>query len=220
MIHQLEIDSVILEFGSKRVLQDVYLICETGKITGLLGRNGSGKTCLMNIIYGQLRPENHSVRIDGKVLSKKPRKPYQIMYLPQFAYIPKSLSLKRIFQDFRLNYDEFVIEFPEFEKYRHVKLNRLSGGEQRIIEVYLLLVSKTNFCLLDEPFSQIMPIHVDTIKRLIVREKQNKGILLTDHLYEHIVDICDSLYVINSGKTHLTKNVHELETLGYVRSDN
>lgn len=218
MIHQLEIDSVILEFGSKRVLQDVYLICETGKITGLLGRNGSGKTCLMNIVFGQLRPENHSVRIDGKVLLKKNRLTEQMMYLPQFGFIPRGLYIKRIFKDFKLDFDDFIIEFPEFEKYRNVKLNRLSGGEQRIIEVYLLLVSKTNFCLLDEPFSQIMPVHVESIKRLILREKQNKGVLVTDHLYEHIVDICDSLYLINNGKTYLTKSVHELKTLGYVKS--
>lgn len=52
MNHILEVDSVILEFGNKRVLQDVYLKCETNHITGLLGRNGSGKSCLMNIMDG------------------------------------------------------------------------------------------------------------------------------------------------------------------------
>jgi len=50
MVHKLEVDSIILEFGSHRVLQDVYFTNETGKITGILGRNGCGKSCLMNII--------------------------------------------------------------------------------------------------------------------------------------------------------------------------
>ena len=50
MINTLEVDSVILDFGSRRILQDVYLKSETGKITGLLGGNGSGKSCLMKII--------------------------------------------------------------------------------------------------------------------------------------------------------------------------
>lgn len=53
MINQLEIDSVILELNSKRILQNVYLKSETGKITGLLGRNGTGKSCLMKILFGR-----------------------------------------------------------------------------------------------------------------------------------------------------------------------
>lgn len=54
MNHKLEIDSVFLEFGNRRILSDIYLKCETDKIIGLLGRNGNGKTSLMNIIYGNL----------------------------------------------------------------------------------------------------------------------------------------------------------------------
>ena len=71
--------------------------------------------------------------------------------------------------------------------------------------------------MLDEPFSQIMPIHVDTIKKLIKREKEKKGIIITDHMYKDIIDICDNLYVINNGKTYLTKNIKDLEILGYAR---
>jgi ABC-type lipopolysaccharide export system ATPase subunit len=62
-----------------------------------------------------------------------------------------------------------------------------------------------------------MPLHVESIKRLILREKENKGIIVTDHLYQHIVDICDSLYIINNGKTYLTKSIQDLVALGYIR---
>ena len=217
MIQTLEVDSVILEFGTKRVLQDVYLKSETGKITGLLGRNGTGKTCLMNIIYGKLAPNNHSVRLNGQALINASRPPENIMYLPQFSFIPKSLTLKRIFKDFKLDFSEFINEFPEFTKYHKSKLKKLSGGEQRIVEIYLIIASKTKFCILDEPFSQVMPLHIDTIKNLIVREKKNKGIILTDHLYKHIFDICDNLYVLTNGKTHLTKSLQDVETLGYAK---
>ena len=62
-----------------------------------------------------------------------------------------------------------------------------------------------------------MPLHIDTIKKLILREKENKGIIITDHLYEYIVDLSDDLYVINNGKTYLTKSVGDLATLGYAR---
>lgn len=215
MIQTLEIDSVILEFGTKRVLQDVYLKSETAKITGLLGRNGAGKTCLLNIIYGQLSPDDHSVRLNKQALLNSSRSTKDIMYLPQFSFIPKSLTLNRIFNDYKLDFSEFINEFPEFEKYYISKLKKLSGGQQRIVEIYLIISSKTKFCLLDEPFTHVMPLHVDSIKNLILKEKKNKGIIITDHLYRHITDICDDLYVINDGKTYLTNSIQDLETLGY-----
>lgn len=216
MKNKLEVDSVILEFGAQRVLQDVYLKSETGRITGLLGRNGSGKSCLMNIIYGKLIPDDYSVRIDGKVQLSSARLPQDIRYLPQFSFIPKSLSLKRIFKDFNLDFLEFVEEFPEFGKFYNSKLKKLSGGEQRIVEIYIILMSETKFCMLDEPFSQVMPLHIDAIKSLIVKARITKGIIITDHLYEHIIDICDDVYVINDGKTYLTNSVEDIENLGYL----
>jgi len=219
MSHTLEVDSVILEFGTKRVLQDVYLKSETGKITGLLGRNGSGKTSLMKIIYGELSATNMSVRIDGKNSIYGFHSPETIRYLPQVNFIPGSLSINRVFQDFRLDFQDFINDFPEFKKYCRTSLRKLSGGERRIVEIYAILVSKAKFCMLDEPFTHILPLHVDTIKRLIEREKKTKGILITDHLYKHIIDICDDLYVISNGKTWLVDGIQDLERLGYTKTD-
>jgi ABC-type lipopolysaccharide export system ATPase subunit len=217
MTHTLEIDSVILEFDSKRVLQDVYMKSETGKVSGLLGRNGTGKSCLMKIIYGTLMPNDKSIRIDGNSIINNYRDPRDIRYLPQGRFIPKFLALKRIFQDFELDFSDFTNEFPEFKRLYKSKFKNLSGGEQRILEIYSILASKTKFCMLDEPFTQVMPLHVETLRKLILREKKNKGIIITDHLYKYIIDICDNLYVINDGKTYLTKNFQDIETLGYAK---
>ena len=216
MTNILEVDSVILEFDLKRVLQDVYLKSETGKVTGLLGRNGAGKSCLMNIIYGELSLNNKSIRINGKALINRTRSPETLRYLPQFGFIPKNLKIKRIFKDFNLNFSRFLEYFPGFEKYYNLKLKSLSGGEKRIIEIYSILASNTKFCMLDEPFSHVMPVHVETIKSIIDYEKKNKGIIITDHLFEHIIDICDEIYVITNGKTYLTKDDHDLIKLGYL----
>ncbi|MFB6320825.1 ATP-binding cassette domain-containing protein [Saccharicrinis sp. FJH54] len=217
MTNILEIDSVILDFGSKRVLQNVYLKSETGKVTGILGRNGTGKTCLMKILFGELIPNDKSIRINGNTLLTSSRSPKDLRYLPQRRFIPKSLTIKRIFSDFKLDFADLIYNFPEFDKFYKSKLINLSGGERRIVEIYTILVSQTKFCMLDEPFSQVMPIHVDSIKNLILREKRNKGIIITDHMYKHIIDICDELYVINNGKTYLTKSINDIETLGYIR---
>jgi len=213
----LEIDSVILEYGNKRILQDVYLKIETGSITGLLGRNGSGKTCLMNIIYGKLIPAEKSVRLNNKYNTRKHFSKEILTYLPQFNFIPKSLTIERIFKDYKIDFSNFLIYFPEFEKYYKSKIKLLSGGEQRIIEIYVILLSDTKFCMLDEPFSQVMPKHIETIKKIIINEKDKKGIIITDHLFEHIIDICNEIYVINNGTTILIKDIDEIEKLGYAR---
>lgn len=217
MTNILEVDSVILEFGNKRVLQDVYLKSETGKVTGLLGRNGTGKSCLMKVLFGELVSYNSSVRINGNSLLHSHRSPMDLRYLPQKKFVPGYLKVKRTLSDFKLDFSEFVGHFPEFKKYQNTRLKNLSGGERRIIEIYIILVSQTKFCMLDEPFSQVMPIYVDTIKKLIKREKENKGIIVTDHMYKDIIDICDDLYVLSNGKTYLTHSIKDLETLGYAR---
>lgn len=217
MTNILEIDSVILEFDSKRILQNVYLKSETGKVTGLLGRNGTGKSCLMKILFGELVPIDKSIRINGKALVTLNRSPKDLRYLPQKRFVPNSLTIKRIFNDFKLDFADLIYNFPELEKFYKSKMINLSGGERRIIEIYTILASQTKFCMLDEPFSQVMPIHVDLIKKLILREKYNKGIIITDHMYKHIIDICDDLYVINNGKTYLTESIEDVETLGYIR---
>jgi ABC-type cobalamin/Fe3+-siderophores transport systems, ATPase components len=133
MTNILEIDSVILEFGSKRVLQDVYLKCETGQVTGLLGRNGTGKSCLMKILFGDLIPNDKSIRINGNSLVTSYRSPKDLRYLPQNRFIPNSLTVKRIFYDFKLDFSDLIKYFPEFEKYYKSKLINLSGGESGLL---------------------------------------------------------------------------------------
>jgi len=99
-MNKLEVDSVLLEYGARRILSDVYLKCETGKVSGLLGRNGNGKTSLMNIIFGSLIPNSKSVRVNGLAVPKAYTIPGLLAYLPQFNFIPGSLALKRVFADF------------------------------------------------------------------------------------------------------------------------
>jgi ABC-type multidrug transport system ATPase subunit len=86
MNHILEVDSVILNFGDKRVLSDVYLKCCTGEVVGILGRNGSGKTTLLRIIFGELETTNKSIRINGQVISEPYKSDGLLKFLPQFNF--------------------------------------------------------------------------------------------------------------------------------------
>jgi ABC-type lipopolysaccharide export system ATPase subunit len=214
MAHTLEADSIQFGIEGRRILSDIYLKCETGKIVGLLGRNGQGKSCLMKIIFGSLKCES-SVHIDYLPRRQQFNQPETLLYLPQFNFIPKSLSLKRIFQDIELEYTYFQNLFPEFKGRYNASINNMSGGERRLIELYVIVRSKTKFVMLDEPFTHLNPLQIEKVKELLLEEKQNKGLLVTDHMFTHIMDISDSLYLLKNGKTHLINNINDIETLGY-----
>ncbi len=218
MKHVLEVDSVQLQFDKRKILSSIYLKCETGKITGLLGKNGQGKSCLMKIIYGNLRCEK-SVRFNGISVSEAFKQSDLLLYLPQFAFIPTSLSLRRIFKDFGIDYSGFQNRFPEFASRYHSSINHLSGGERRLIELYVIVKSASQFAMLDEPFTHLNPLQIEKVKALLAEEKINKGLLITDHMYRHIIDICDDFYVLTNGKTYLTTSLRDLETHGYARLD-
>ncbi len=215
MIHTLEADSIQLGFEGRRILSDIYLKCETGKITGLLGRNGQGKSTLMQIIYGSLKCDR-SIRIDNLSQRKRFREPELLLYQPQVNFIPKSLSLKKVFKDFELEYSVFENQFQEFKSKYNTPVRHMSGGERRLVELYVIVRSKTKFAMLDEPFTHLNPIQIEKAKELLLSEKENKGLLVTDHMYKHIMDISDSLYILKNGKTHLTKSPADIETHGYV----
>ena len=217
MIHTLEADGIYLNFGLRQLLSDVYLKCETGKITGLLGRNGQGKTCLMNVILGTLKSSISSVRFDGNMVRNVSKHPDLLLYLPQFNFIPKSLSVKQVLDDFRLSNADFINRFPEFGERQDFKVNRLSGGQWRTLEIYIVVKTPSLFAMLDEPFTHLNPIQIEKIKEFLSEEKANKGFLITDHMYTHLLDISDSVYLLRNGKTHLTKTIQDLDELGYVR---
>lgn len=215
MKHILEADGIQLEFDGRKILSGIYIKCETGKITGLLGRNGQGKSCLMNIIYGSLACEK-SVRFDRISIKEPYKRTDLIRYMPQFHYLPKSLSLQRIFNDFELEYDLFTLVFSEFKGKQKLAVGRFSGGERRLVEIYVLVKSKSQFVMLDEPFTQLTPIQIEKVKLLLLEEKENKGLLITDHIYTHVLDTSNSIYVLNHGRTHVTKDITDLERLGYI----
>lgn len=189
MTHKLEADGILLEFGARKILSDIYLKCETGKITGILGRNGHGKTCLMNIIYGSLEAISKSIRFDNVSTFNAFKRPDLLQYLPQFNFIPKSLTLKRIFLDFDIDYSEFEGHFPEYQSKYKSSINNLSGGEKRLVEVYIFIKSNSQFVMLDEPFSHLMPLQIEKVKEIMKVEKLKKGFLVTDHMFRQIIDI-------------------------------
>lgn len=212
----LEFDSLYLEFDLHKVLQDVYMKCEQGEVVGLLGRNGSGKSCLMQIVFGSMRAYQQSVRINGEYVLNTNISKGLIHYLPQESFIPKSLKVKTVIAHYNLSADDLIIAFPNFVSKLNDSIGALSGGEVRLLEIFIILKSKGLFCILDEPFSNLMPLHIEKVLQLIEHCKVNKGIIITDHLYSYLIEASGRLYLLQNGKTYPIKNPEELIQYGYL----
>jgi len=212
----LKVDSVQLAFNGRKILRDVYLHCTQGEVIGLLGRNGSGKSSLLKIIFGTLTPSYKYVSIDDIFICKGYHK-NRIAYLPQHNYLPNGI---RIMELAKILIDQkFWNIFSNLSIYKdhfHKKPEQLSGGELRQLEMLMILYSKSDFILLDEPFTHVTPVQADYFKEIIKTVSKTKGIIVTDHQYNNVLDVSDKIVLLNDGYTKHIKHVDELITYHYL----
>ena len=214
--HQLIVDSVVVRFRDKTVLSGGYITSETGMVTGLLGRNGAGKSCMFRGLMGGLRVENVMVSIDGlpvnrQIIGKS------IKYLPQNHLLPDNIKLRKAFELYGVNYWTFVNRFPKYSRFYDSSIWELSGGEARLAELYMVLHSDALFYILDEPFAQIDPISIGVVQQLIHERSMDHGIIVTDHNYDAISAVADNMFVIADGYTSLVHGREDLVRHGYLK---
>ncbi len=213
--HKLLVDSVVVRFGEKTVLGGGYITSETGKVTGLLGRNGTGKSCMFRALMGGMKVESVMVSIDEKPMNRKIIGRY-VKYLPQGRLIPKKIKLHRAFDLYGVSYSSFVNRVPKYSRYYDSYIYELSDGEARLAELYLILLSDALFYILDEPFTLIDPVNIGEVKALIRERSKDHGIIVTDHNYSAISSVTDNVFVIADGYTHPVKCHEDLVRFQYL----
>jgi ABC-type lipopolysaccharide export system ATPase subunit len=213
----LEIDSITKLYNNSRILTDICLKCKTGDIIGILGRNGSGKSTLLKIIFGVEPAENRFIRIDGIVYSCPYKAKDLLCYLPQHKFIPKYLTVEKVVNLYldRSGSKSFLND-TFLEKIKKSKIDHLSGGELKYLEVKLLIKTNSKFLLLDEPFSGVSPILTEHIKELLIEASKTKGIILTDHDYRNVLHLASQYWLIINGGLRQINNKEQLIGLGYL----
>jgi ABC-type lipopolysaccharide export system ATPase subunit len=212
----LEADGFQLSFGDRRILSDVYLRCSRGEVVGILGRNGQGKSCMLQMIHGSRKGEC-CIRFDKKAVHGAYRQRGLLSFLPQKHFLPMRLPLRQAFLDFGVDIKPFLESFPQYAHAAAYPMSEFSGGSQRLIEIYLVLHCPSSFTLLDEPFSMLSPVAVEKVTGWIRDVKSRKGIILTDHLFHSVLDTCDRLYLLQHGFLRPLSAAAQLEDHGYLR---
>lgn len=210
------VDSVTLSFGSQHVLNGAFLTARTGRVTGMLGRNGTGKSCLFKCIMGGIKPQNIFIRFNEERETDYRHIGNRIKYLPQQVFIPSSMTIGEAFDLYDVGYEGLIGFDTKFYSYKNRPLYELSGGAIRIAETYLILHAKAEFCILDEPFSNIAPKYVEKMQRMIDEQKTTKGIIISDHLYESVMESTDDLFLMRDGYTLPVKEREDLIRHGYL----
>jgi len=211
----LEAKGLVKIYGTRRVVDGVDFRVDSGEIVGLLGPNGAGKTTSFRMTCGMIAPNAGKVRLNGVDITGWPMyrraRDGGMGYLAQESSVFRKLTVENNLLGVMelLGFDrktrhrrckELLEQFDILKLRKSLALS-LSGGERRRLEIARCLVSNPKIILLDEPFTGIDPVTIDSIQKIIKRLRaEGIAILITDHQVRETLQITDRSYVVDQGK--------------------
>ncbi len=201
-------------FGNKKILEDVNITVPRGKIVGLLGKNGTGKTTLIKLINDLLTPTSGEILIDGKKVGVESKK--VIAYLPERTYLDRSMTVEKVIEFFQKFYEDF-----DAKKAKRLlgdlgldvtqKLAKMSKGMQEKVQLVLVMSRNADLYILDEPLGGVDPATRDYILDTILNNfGENASVIISTHLISDIERILDEVIFIDNGKIILQSDADEL----------
>ena len=204
------LDHVTKNYGHEVALMDVSLNIQPGRIIGLLGPNGSGKTTIIKLINGLLQPSLGNIYIHGQLPSPASKK--VVSYLPDTTYLNENIKISdaiRYFQDF---YSDFNVQrayqlLNDLHLHPNQKMNSLSKGNKEKVQLILVMSREADLYVLDEPIGGVDPAARDYILRTIIQNRRpNSSVLISTHLIADIEQVLDEAIFINQGRILLHEN--------------
>ncbi|ARK31896.1 ATP-binding cassette domain-containing protein [Halalkalibacter krulwichiae] len=209
-------DRVIKRFMSKTALKEVDLKLTTGKIIGLIGENGSGKSTTLKLIAGLTHPTKGIVTVNG---TKANRLANQVSYLSEldafygFYNVGQTIDFYATqFADFKLEKAEQIREFMKLD--RNAKLKQLSKGNRGRLKIVLTLAREVPVLLMDEPLSGLDPMVRESIVRGLISfiDLEKQVVLIATHEIKEIEAILDEVILIKDGKIVGHRDVEQLRS--------
>ncbi|MBO5120924.1 MAG: ABC transporter ATP-binding protein [Bacilli bacterium] len=202
------------EFDNKKILNDINFKIPRGKIVGLLGKNGTGKSTLIKLINDLLTPTSGEVLINGKTPGVESKK--LISYLPERTYLDKGMFVKDVVEFFNTFYDDFDSEkayklLSDLELDKNMKLTKMSKGMQEKVQLILVMSRMADLYILDEPLGGVDPATRDYILDTILSNfNEGASVIISTHLIADIERILDEVIFIDKGKIVLTGSADEI----------
>lgn len=197
-------------YGNKKVLKNINFSIPRGKIIGLLGKNGTGKTTLIKLINDLLTLDSGEILIDGKKIGVESKK--IISYLPERTYLDKSMTVNEVIDMFSEFYDNFDSKkarklLKDLKLDVNSKLSKMSKGMQEKVQLVLVMSRKALLYILDEPLGGVDPATRDYILDTILTNfNEGASVIISTHLIADIERILDEVIFIDDGKIVLIEN--------------
>ncbi len=210
----LEIKSLYKNYGEKQVLNNITLTVPRGKIIGLLGKNGTGKTTLIKLINGLLTPTEGEIIFEGEKIG--PQSKLNIAYLPERTYLDKSMTINETLKFFKEFYSNFDIDkakdlLKKLDLDENQKIIKMSKGMQEKVQLVLVMSRKADLYILDEPLGGVDPATRDYILDTILTNfNEGASIIISTHLISDIERILDEVIFIDKGEIKLISDADEL----------
>jgi len=210
----LKCTNVNKNFGDKKILKDINLTIPKGKIIGLLGKNGTGKSTLIKLINDLLTLDSGEILINGKKIGIESKK--IISYLPERTYLDKSMTVDKVIEYFEDFYDNFDSKkarklLKDLDLNTKVKLSKMSKGMQEKVQLVLVMCRKADLYILDEPLGGVDPATRDYILDTILTNfNEGASVIISTHLITDIERILDEVIFIDKGKIILQSDTDSL----------
>lgn len=210
----LECKNIYKDYDKKQVLKDINLKIPRGKIIGLLGKNGMGKTTLIKLINDLLTPTSGEILVNGKNIGIESKR--IISYLPERTYLDKSMTIKQTLEYFTDFYDNFDIKkakrlIKDLDLEIDTKISKMSKGMQEKLQLILVMSRNVELYILDEPLGGVDPATRDYILDTILNNfNEDASVIISTHLISDIERILDEVIFIDKGKIILSSNADKL----------
>ncbi|OPZ74140.1 MAG: High-affinity branched-chain amino acid transport ATP-binding protein LivF [Firmicutes bacterium ADurb.Bin456] len=220
----LELNGVDIYYGNIRAVKEISLQVQEGELVALLGANGAGKTTTLRAISGTVRPRNGTITFKGQDLSQVSAHHIVgigIAHCPEGRQVFSRLSvLENLMLGAFLRKDKKEINhdlewtytlFPILAERKKQSAGTLSGGEQQMLAIGRVLMSRPSLILFDEPSLGLAPLFVEKIFEVIQYLKaEGKTILLVEQNAYHALEVADRGYVLETGFIKLSGTAGEL----------
>ena len=221
----IEIKNINKSYGKINALDDISLTIEENKIYGLFGRNGVGKTTLLNIINNRVFPSSGEVLIDGENVRKSNKALSKVFMISESNLFPKDMKLKKLFKLIKGYYKEFDILKAEsllvkFELSDNKKVRGLSTGQLTMLKLIVGLCINTPYLIFDEPVNGLDANHREQFYRLLLEKyiEEPCTIIISTHLIDEIANLVEEVIIIDNGKVIAKKSKDEFLSEGFAVS--
>jgi len=212
----ISLDGLRKAYGSRSVLDGISLALEPGRITALVGPNGSGKTTMIKCVLGLARADAGRILIDGALVDEDGRYRARIGYAPQAPHFPANLAVGEVFAMLRAlrpgaEVDESLLESFGLRAEWNTPVGTLSGGWRQKVSLAAAWLFRPDVFILDEPTAGLDPIAAGLLKHALRGLRaEGRTVLITSHILSELEELADDVAFLSEGRLRFAGPVHAL----------